>query len=659
MRKILFFTAVICCSATFAQNGPCTEITNKKAIKLYEKSLDRKKYEFKERMDFVKEAIEMEPEYVEAIYQLASMKITIAKGDNTSFNPAKTDLLKVVELCPDFQPYAYFYLGQIAYGSDKYEDAAKYMGLFLKRPENAKNDADYKTASDIYKDSKFNAEVYGKPVPFDPKPVPGVCTFEDEFLAMLSPDNDQIFYTHRYTKQGKGELVPKQIEEFTMEKKEGDKYAGARALDYPFNVGDNYGGVTFSLDNKHMFITVCKPIATGKLRGQMNCDIYTSDFLDNKWSDLRNLGPNVNTEDGWEAQPTLSADGKTLYFATARATSKANSMDIYKTERPTIYAEWGPAESAGDEINTEGNEKSPFVHSDSRTLYFSSDKHPGVGNYDIFYTKADSAGKWKTPKNIGVPINTDKDEVGFFVSTDGHLGYFSSNQLKGKGAGGYDVFYFDLYKEARPEKILFAKGTLKDVSGLPIGNAKIELRTVSSKRTVEVDVDTLTGEYAGVIALKDNEDVIMSVEKDSFAFTSQYIKTNEEVAAKPVQVDFSVKAMEVGSAYTINNINYNTNSADITSESRNVLEAFAEYLKKHENIKVEIRGHTDNVGNPKTNLVLSTDRAFTVYDVLMQFGVPKERLRFKGFGDTKPLGENATEEGKAKNRRTEFVIVGL
>lgn len=657
LRCLLFIAFLFNILTSFAQENenPCGEISNKKAIKLYEKSIDRKGYDFKERMVFVKEAIELEPEYVDAIYQLASMKITIAKGDNTSFAPAQKDLLKVIELCPDYQPYAYFYLGQVAYGASKYEDAAKYMTLFLKRPENAKNDADYKLASDILKDSKFNAEIYGKPVPFDPQPVPGVCTFEDEYLAMLSPDNDQIYYTHKYSKQGRGELVPRQIEEFTFETREGEKFAGARALDFPFNVGDNYGGVTFSLDNKHMFITVCKPIEIGKMKGKMNCDIYTSDFADNKWSDLRNLGPNVNTEDGWEAQPTLSADSKILYFATARADSKKNSMDIYKTERSSIYAEWGQAVSVGDVINTNGNEKSPFVHSDSQTLYFSSDMHPGVGAYDIFYTKLDTGNQWKDPKNIGVPINTEKDEVGFFVSTDGHKGYFSSNQIKGKGVGGYDVFYFDLYKEARPEKILFAKGVLKDENGAP-ARAKIELKSVNSKKTVKVDVDTLTGEYAGVIAVMDKEDVILSVEKENYAFTSQYIKTTGEVM-KPIQIDFNVKPLEIGSAYTINDINYNTNSADITLESKNVLSSFADYLKKNENIRVEIRGHTDNVGNSNNNLLLSTNRAFTVYDVLMQLGVTKSRIQFKGFGDKKPIADNASDEGKAKNRRTEFVLI--
>ena len=196
---------------------------------------------------------------------------------------------------------------------------------------------------------------------------------------------------------------------------------------------------------------------------------------------------------------------------------------------------------------------------------------------------------------------------------------------------------------------------LKDENGAP-ARAKIELKSVNSKKTVKVDVDTLTGEYAGVIAVMDKEDVILSVEKENYAFTSQYIKTTGEVM-KPIQIDFNVKPLEIGSAYTINDINYNTNSADITLESKNVLSSFADYLKKNENIRVEIRGHTDNVGNSNNNLLLSTNRAFTVYDVLMQLGVTKSRIQFKGFGDKKPIADNASDEGKAKNRRTEFVLI--
>lgn len=628
---------------------PCSAMENKSAVKLYEKGIDKKKYNFDERLKFIKEAIALEPEYVEALYQAAMYNITLAKGEGKSFKPAEKYLLEVVRICPTYNPYAYFYLGQIAYGANNLKDASKFMAEFIKDPENAKTDEDYKTAENIYKDAKETDKLFSNPVPFEPFPLEGVNTHEDEYLAMMSPDNENIYYTKRYMKQGRNELVPVQTEEFTVSYLREGKWVGHEALDPPFNVGDNYGGCTFSLDNKKMFVTVCKPTKGG----YKNCDIYMSVSKKDMWTNLVNLGPGVNTEDGWEAQPSLSGDGKTLYFATARADSKG--MDIYYSELQE-NGEWGQAKSMGPTINTDGNEKSPFIHSDSQTLYYSSDTHQGAGGYDVFYTKANEEGKWNKPKNIGVPINTEKDEVGFFASIDGHFGYFASNQLKGKGKGGYDIFSFDLYQEARPEKIMFLRGTLLNDGEAAVNDTEIEIKTVDSKKVTKVKVDSMTGSYAAIVTLKKNEDAIMTVKKQGYGFTSQYLKNNDSLIGKPANVDFTIKETKPGTAFTINNINYRTGSADLLPESYVVIEELADYLKTND-IKIEIGGHTDNAGNPASNLALSTDRAFTVYDVLLQKGVSKSRIAFKGYGDKKPIAPNTNEENKAKNRRTEFVIL--
>lgn len=628
---------------------PCSEMENKNAVKLYEKGIDKKKYNFNERLKFIKEALAIEPDYVEALYQAAMYNITLAKGEGKSFKPAEKYLLEVARICPSYNAYTYFYLGQIAYGSNNLKDAAKYMGEFIKEPENAKNDEDYKTAENIFKDAKVLSELFSNPVPFDPKPIEDINTNEDEYLAMMSPDNENIYYTKRYMKKGRNELVPSITEEFTVSYLREGKWVGHEALDPPFNVGDNYGGCTFSLDNKKMFVTVCKMVKGG----YKNCDIYMSQYKRDTWTNLVNIGAGVNTEDGWEAQPSLSGDGTKLYFATARADSKG--MDIYYSELQET-GEWGPAKSMGPTINTDGNEKSPFIHSDSQTLYFSSDTHKGVGGYDVFFSKADDNGKWSTPKNIGVPINTEKDEVGFFVSIDGNLGYFASNNLKGKGKGGYDIFSFDLYLEARPEKIMFLRGTLLNDGEAAVNNTEIEIKTTESKKITKVKVDSMSGSYAAIVTLKKNEDAIMTVKREGYGFTSQYLKNNDSLIGKPANIDFTIKELKQGIAFTINNINYNTNSAELAPESYIVIDELADYLKNN-NIRIEIRGHTDNVGNSASNLALSADRAFTVYDVLLKKGVAKNRLAFKGLGDTKPLVPNTNEINKAKNRRTEFVIL--
>lgn len=636
------------------EESTCAENVNKKAVSLYEKGTDRKKYDFRERVEFLRKAVELEPEYVPALFELSNLLIKEAKADGKSFKPAEKYLLKVIEVCPDYNPYAYFYLGQIAYGGAKYPEAVTYLQKFVKVPENAKNDEDYNKANQMIKESKFFDKMFNHPVPFDPKPVAGVCTFEDEYLAMLSPDNEQMFFTRKYMKQSRNELTPKLVEEFMQSKRKENGFDAGLALDPPFNVGDNYGGATFSIDNKHMFITVCKPEKQKGGPPRVNCDIYTSDFVKGEWTQLRNLGPNVNTSDGWEAQPSLASDGKTLFFASARADSKG--MDIYVSER-LPSGEWSAAKNVGAPINTDQNEKSPFIHSDSQTLYFSSDGHEGLGGYDVFFTRKDSSNAWIKPKNIGYPINSENDEVGFFVSTDGKLGYFASNTLKGKGAGGYDVFHFDLYKEARPEKVMFLKGELKDELGQPLDRAKVKIQSVESKKVTEAVVDSMTGEFAAVVTISHEEKFLVSVKQKDVVFNSQLVEASDTATSKPMTMNFEMKFVTPGASYQLNNIYYSSNSAELLSESRDVIREFAEYLKEHSTLRIEIQGHTDNVGSAAANLALSTDRAFTVYTLLQEMGVDKSRITFKGYGPNKPIASNDTPEGRAKNRRTEFIIL--
>ncbi|MGZ4158548.1 MAG: OmpA family protein, partial [Bacteroidia bacterium] len=301
------------------------------------------------------------------------------------------------------------------------------------------------------------------------------------------------------------------------------------------------------------------------------------------------------------------------------------------------------------------------IHSDFQTLYFSSDGQPGVGGFDIFYSRKGEDGKWSEPKNIGVPINSPGDDLGFFVSTDGHLGYFATNEpsrVKGKSVGKYDIYSFELYKEARPDEVAFFKGKIEDNGhGEPKGFT-VEVKDAVTKKVTKAMVDTISGDYAVVVNQKVKNDLIITVKKENYAFSSQLIKKDSIVNAKPAKVNLIADTIKVGKTYTLNNIYYKTNSSELDPSSASVIEEFAEFLKANPTIKIEVHGHTDNVGDEKSNLALSTDRAFSVRDKLLAFGIDEKRLiNFKGFGASKPIADNSTEAGRAKNRRTEFVIV--
>jgi outer membrane protein OmpA-like peptidoglycan-associated protein len=314
-------------------------------------------------------------------------------------------------------------------------------------------------------------------------------------------------------------------------------------------------------------------------------------------------------------------------------------------------------------INTSYDEKSPFMHSDFETMYFSSDGHPGVGGFDIFYSRIGEDGKWGEPKNIGVPINTKGDDLGFFVSTDGHLGYFASNEpgrAKGRSVGKYDIYSFELYKEARPQDVSFLKGKIEDKGATEVKNFEVEVTDAVTKKVTKAVVDSTTGSFAVVVNSKVKNDLIITAKKDNYAFSSQLISKDSLKDTKPRKVaDVIADTIAIGQKYVINNLYYNTNSAVLNERSMIVMDEFVKFLKSNPNLRIEIHGYTDNVGKPEANLALSTDRAFTVRDILLDKGVEEKRLAaFKGHGAEDPIADNSTEAGRAKNRRTEFVIVG-
>jgi outer membrane protein OmpA-like peptidoglycan-associated protein len=316
---------------------------------------------------------------------------------------------------------------------------------------------------------------------------------------------------------------------------------------------------------------------------------------------------------------------------------------------------WSTPVNLGPMINTAGNEKSPFLHPDGKTLYFSSDGQMGMGGYDIFFTRMDTSGVWIKPRNLGFPINSPDDELGFFVSTDGDLGFFASNKFKGKG--GWDLYSFELYKDARPERVLFIKGNVRTESSAEPLKARIELKNVETKKVSEIPMDTLTGNYVAVAPF--NSDFIMTVKKEDHVYESRYISRIDSIFKTPAKVDIEMKPVELNKSYRINDIYFETNSFDLTRESEAVLDQFLEFLMENPKISIQIQGYTDDVGSSVENLRLSENRARSVYNYLVSKGIAALRVSYRGFGESMPVAPNDTEEGRAKNRRTVFVITSF
>lgn len=640
---------------------------DKKAMKLYEKAIDKKKYKKPERLGFLKECLALDEDFPEANLAMAREIVVHSKLENKSFAPAIPYFFKAIAACPQIHSEPYYYIGFNFYEEMKNDSAIKYLEKFIKFKDDddkkfgKEYDGQIYQAKEMIKYAKKESELKKKIVPFDPKVVPGVSTKNDEYLAYVSPDDKLCFYTRKLPVKSMNTVkaLDKEREVFMVSKRDNTGvFNTGEPMSAPFNVtDDNQGGCTITIDNKKLYFAMMR-FEGG---AQPNCDIYVSDNIDGDWSEIRKLGPNVNHPVYWDSQPTVSADGNTIYFASDRP-GGIGGIDLYYTMRDPKTGVWGVPKNAGPKINTPGDEKTPFIHSDSETLYFSSNGWFGFGGYDIFFIRKNEKGEWLDAENIGYPINTEADDTGFFVSTDSKTGYFFSydeGKMRGKGIGKYDLFSFELYKEARPQETTFLQGEIKDKEGNKVEGAQVEVVNTVTKEKTQAVVDSSTGKFMVAVNLKKKDDLLITVKKEDHAFSSTVVQVKDaSFMAPPKEVKLECIESKTGSSVVINNLYYNTNSADIKKESYVVLEAFAEYLQNNPSITVEIQGHTDNVGNAKANEALSANRAYTVKAFLEEKGVDGKRITAKGFGPNKPIADNATEDGKAKNRRTEFLITG-
>ncbi len=642
----------------------CNEEISKKAISLWEKGTDKKKYKKPERLEFLKKALELEPDFAEAHLAVGLELAARCKLEEKPFTPTLPFFYKAIASCPQIHSEPYYYIGFDYYERQMNDSAIKYLQKFLAFKDDdekkfAKDwDAETYQAKMMVKSSKKEMGLR-KNVMFDPRVVTGVSTERDEYLAYISPDDKSCYFVRRMPVKNMNQVfaTDKEREVFMLAQRDKTgKFNNGEPMGTPFNTtDDNQGGCSISIDNKCLYFAMMR--MEGGL--QPNCDIYVCDNNGGEWGEIKKLSPVVNDPKYWDSQPTIASDGVTLYFASDRP-GGYGGIDLYYTVKDPKTGVWSKPQNMGPNINTKGDEKTPFIHSDSETLYFSSTGHYGFGGYDIFYARKNEKGEWQEPENIGSPINDAADDAGFLVSADAKTGYFFSfdeGKVRGKGIGRYDLYGFELYQEARPVSTSFIKGTVKDSAGNQVSGAVVEVRDAKTKQVSVATVDSSSGEY--MVAVKKKNDIVLTVKKDDVAFNVKLVKVEDMPAphqeAPPVVLE--VKEAKQGSSFVIDNILYATNSAEIKDDSKVILESFAQYLKENPNIKVEIQGHTDNVGNKKDNEALSSNRAFSVKAMIESFGIDGKRIMAKGFGPNKPIADNSTETGRAKNRRTEFLIL--
>lgn len=650
----------------------CVPPTDKKAVKLWEKANDKKKYGYKDRIMALKELLEMNEDCAPCMWNLAEETFNKAQIEGNDYSIPLKYYLMIEQVCPDYHADIYYQAGLIFYSQQQDCEALKYFKKFLDFKTDDENklsrhyDKQLQDVKEVIEEVDFYCNFFTtNKVSFNPVLVKNVSTAErDEYLPIISPDNELIFYTHEFEYKAKGDIMTQTVQEFCQASRPSASapFTKGTPMPEPFNVGPKYGGATISLDNKEMYICAC-----AKEGNYWNCDLFMTkyDIQEEKgkkkyiWSDLVNLGPNINGSQTWEAQPSLSADGNTLYFASARQ-GGYGAIDLYYSIRDED-GNWGLAQNMGPVINSAGSDKSPFLHCDSRTLYFVSEtsvERLGAGGFDIFFSRQDpKTGDWSKPQNIGYPINTAGDEEALIVSTDGNYGYFSSDQTKG-GVGKKDIFYFYMPTHAKPDKVVLMKGKINTDNIEEVKDAKLEVRFedgTTQKQEIKVQDN---GDYVAVANIGDGkQDALLEVKKKGKSYESKLITKESANETFLKDEELEVKTIKKGSTFTIDDILYKTNSSELDKKSLLVLNGFANWLKENPDIKIEIQGHTDDLGADADNLALSQDRAFTVMEYLASQGIPTSRMKFKGYGETQPKVPNISDTNRAKNRRTDFKIL--
>jgi outer membrane protein OmpA-like peptidoglycan-associated protein len=416
------------------------------------------------------------------------------------------------------------------------------------------------------------------------------------------------------------------------------------------NTENNEGAQSISSDGKLLFFTIC-----GREDGHGSCDIYFSGNRKGVWSKALNAGIPVNSG-AWETQPSISANGKTLFFVSNRSDGKGGT-DLWQCDLLGFSERgmpvWSKPVNLGDSINTPGNENSPFIHSDGQTLYFASDYWDGLGGYDIFYSRKVN-NTWTKPRNIGYPINSFRDEQGLIVDALGHNAYYSSDR---PGSQRKDIYTFELYEDARPVPVTYIKGKVMDAdTGEPLC-ANVELIDVQdSSSFIKVESCWEIGEF--LICLPLGKEYAFNVDKEGYLFYSENYQMKEiKDYVNPFILEIKLKKIEAGSSVVLRNVFFKTDSYELLPESRVELNKLTDFLKSNPTIHIELEGHTDNVGSEEYNLNLSQARAKEVFNYLSGNGIKQERMTFKGYGYSRPISTNDTPEGRALNRRTEFKIL--
>jgi len=612
------------------------EKVNRNSITYYEEAIRQLQEEhYREGIDWLKKSIGLDSNFADAVLSLAGVYGQLKKYDSSIHWYERARSID----SNYFAPYALPYSINLA-GTGNFSSALTAVNQFLRIPQ--LNDKSRR--SGLYRQSCYQfALTYATEHPdaeknFSPENLgDSVNTYSSEYYPTVTINDSLLVFTRR--EGGR--------ENFIETAFRGNGFSKWKTIPGNLNEEPKKGAISVSQDGDWLLFAAQLPD-----QGYRSFDIYISYATPVGWSEPENLGPAVNTE-FWETAPSLSPDKNSLYFISNRPDGFGGS-DLYVCHR-LPNGQWSNAENMGPSINTPGDEMSPYIHADNQTLYFTSTGWPGYGGSDLFVVRKNSEGKWSTPQNLGYPINTIENEGSMAVSANGVTAYYSSDRSDSRG--GLDLYRFYLRKDLQPAKTFYLKGKVKDLlSGKALPSAVELTNNTDQKSWMRVQTDE-QGNY--FITLPAGNDYTLTVNRKGYLFYSELFQLTSKPPDSVYKKDIGLQPIRLNASLTFANIQFATNSFLLPNAGKIELNKLIHLMNENPTIKVEIGGHTDNTGLPEKNIQLSENRAKSIVQYLIENKISSNRLSWKGYGSSRPIADNSTEEGKALNRRTSFTIIGL
>jgi hypothetical protein len=642
MMKKLVVIVVILISCMFANDcfPQGLHSTSNKAIRIYNEALEAYNFvDYHEAEILFLEAITHDTCFYEAYMMLGELYSKLNR-----YAEAAVNYSAALRIDSTFYRPVYFSLANAEMMSGDYAGALVHYRSYLGNRGNSEKNRII--AMKNIRNCEFAIEAIKKPVPFNPVSVGStVNTSDDEYWPSITADGQMLMFTRQVSTGSEGPLQGKMQEDFYLSTLAEKGWEEAFNAGEPLNTRNNEGAQTLSSSGNYMFFTACdRPLGMG------SCDIYFSAAVNGNWTVPFNIGAPVNTT-AWESTPSISSDENMLFFASNRP-GGLGGKDLWFTVLDE-NGKWTPPVNMGSKVNTEGDEMSPFIHFDGKTLYFASDGRPGMGGFDIYMTRMNDDTTWTEPLNIGYPVNTFSDEMGLVIEASGQKAFFSS---KRENNNGKDIFCFNVYESMRPEPVAYLKGKVMDRETGKLLKAGYELINLSTNRiTIKSSTDE-NGNF--LVCLPSGFNYGINVAKDGYLFFSEnFMFKGQHTVTEPFIKRIYLNPVRVGEKMLLANVFYEIDSWELKRESVAELDNLTDLMFSNENVAIEIGGYTDSTGTDQHNLILSEKRALSVVKYLINKGISSDRLKYRGYGNTSPLGDNVTNEGRKLNRRTEVKVI--